>query len=227
MEKEEVKAPAAVIVDPKYKRNKIILCSAEDEEIEVDQIVAEELLTVKYMLDDFKEMSQGGGGGEEEGSSAMHAIPIPNVTTKILKIVLDFCLRVVDENGFLIKPKLSEEDSTLCECEKGSSQKGSDPSSTPSIVPSRAALDFCKSLDRVTLFEVVLAANYLNTNYLLDTACATIADLIKDKTPQQIRDMLGIEDDFTPEEFEEALKENQWLEERPNKSFDTNKKIYS
>jgi len=103
-------------------------------------------------------------------------------------------------------------------------------------------------VDQSTLFELVLASNYLNGEHrraahivrcpsspllpspcqstahppfrpvlsrppvkpLLDLCCMTVANLIKGKTPEEIRRTFGIKNDFTPEEEEEVKRENQW-----------------
>lgn len=54
------------------------------------------------------------------------------------------------------------------------------------------------------------AANYLNIKALLDLTCQTVADMIKGKTPEEIRTTFNIKNDFTPEEEEEVRRENQW-----------------
>lgn len=56
----------------------------------------------------------------------------------------------------------------------------------------------------------VQAANYLNIKNLLDLTCQTVADMIKGKTPEEIRKTFNIKNDFTPEEEEEVRRENQW-----------------
>ncbi|GJN10964.1 hypothetical protein PR202_ga29114 [Eleusine coracana subsp. coracana] len=50
------------------------------------------------------------------------------------------------------------------------------------------------------LFDVILAANYLHIDGLLDAGCKRIADMMKGKTTAEIRDTFNIPDDFTPEE---------------------------
>ncbi|CAA6666716.1 unnamed protein product [Spirodela intermedia] len=40
--------------------------------------------------------------------------------------------------------------------------------------------------------------------------CQTVADMIKGKTPEEIRKTFNIKNDFTPEEEEEVRRENQW-----------------
>jgi S-phase kinase-associated protein 1 len=65
-------------------------------------------------------------------------------------------------------------------------------------------------VDQATLFEMILAANYLNMKGLLDLTCMTVANMMKGKTPEEIRKTFNIKNDFTPEEEEEVRKENQW-----------------
>uniref|UniRef100_A0A803LSS4 SKP1-like protein n=1 Tax=Chenopodium quinoa TaxID=63459 RepID=A0A803LSS4_CHEQI len=54
------------------------------------------------------------------------------------------------------------------------------------------------------------AANYMDIKSLLDLTCQCVADMIKGKTPEEIRKTFHIKNDFTPEEEEEVRKENQW-----------------
>mmetsp|Transcript_5708 Transcript_5708/g.9289 ORF Transcript_5708/g.9289 Transcript_5708/m.9289 type:complete len:157 (-) Transcript_5708:443-913(-) len=73
--------------------------------------------------------------------------------------------------------------------------------------------DFVK-VEQGPLFELILAANYLDIKPLLDLTCSTVADMIRGKTPEEIRRIFNIKNDFTPEEEEEVRKENAWCEER-------------
>ena len=65
-------------------------------------------------------------------------------------------------------------------------------------------------VDQATLYDIILAANYLDIKSLLDLSCQTVADMIKGKSPEEIRKTFNITNDFTPEEEEEIRKENQW-----------------
>lgn len=54
------------------------------------------------------------------------------------------------------------------------------------------------------------AANYLCIKSLLDLACQTVAEMIKEKTPVEIRNLFNIKNDFTEEEEEAIRKEHAW-----------------
>lgn len=69
-------------------------------------------------------------------------------------------------------------------------------------------------LEHDTLFAIILAANYLDIKSLLDLSCKKAANSIKGKTPEEIRRMWNIKNDFTPEEEEQIRKENEWCEEK-------------
>ncbi|KAG6422694.1 hypothetical protein SASPL_113072 [Salvia splendens] len=120
-----------------------------------------------------------------------NVIPIPNVTGKILSKVIEYCKKHVDA--------AASSDSTKAEDKVASSDdelKAFDA-------------DFVK-VDQATLFDLILSANYLNIKSLLDLTCQTVADMIKGKTPEEIRKTFNIKNDFTPEEEEEVRRENQW-----------------
>ncbi|PKI49138.1 hypothetical protein CRG98_030484 [Punica granatum] len=53
------------------------------------------------------------------------------------------------------------------------------------------------------------AANYLNIKGLLDLTCQTVVDMIKGKTPEEIRKAFNIKNNFTPEEEEERTKRSR------------------
>ena len=66
------------------------------------------------------------------------------------------------------------------------------------------------ALDQAQLFDMILAANYLDIKDLLELTCEKVASMIKGKTPEEIRKVFNIQNDFTPAEEDEIRKENQW-----------------
>jgi len=121
---------------------------------------------------------------EDTGTEEM--IPLPNVPGKILSKVIEYCkfhveaAKTVDN-----KPSKTEDEVKQWDTE------------------------FVK-VDQATLFDLILAANYLNIKGLLDLTCQTVANMIKGKTPEEIRKTFNIKNDFTPEQEEEVRRENQW-----------------
>ncbi|CAN4125187.1 unnamed protein product [Withania somnifera] len=146
----------------------IVLKSSDGETFEVDEAVALESQTIKHMIED---------------DCANTSIPLPNVTSKILAKVIEYCKRHVEAPK--TEDKASEDDLKSFDAE------------------------FVK-VDQSTLFDLILAANYLNIKSLLDLTCQTVADMIKGKTPEEIRKTFNIKNDFTPEEEEEVRRENAW-----------------
>jgi S-phase kinase-associated protein 1 len=149
---------------------KIVLKSSDGETFEVDEAVALESQTIKHMIED---------------DCADNGIPLPNVTSKILSKVIEYCKKHVE------------------------APKGDDRTSSVDDELKTWDVEFVK-VDQATLFDLILAANYLNIKSLLDLTCQTVADMIKGKTPEEIRKTFNIKNDFTPEEEEEVRRENQW-----------------
>jgi S-phase kinase-associated protein 1 len=52
-------------------------------------------------------------------------------------------------------------------------------------------------VDQEMLFEIILAANYMDIKALLDAGCKTGANMIKGKPPEETRKTLNIQNDFS------------------------------
>eukprot|EP00117_Sycon_ciliatum_P012790 scpid108209/ scgid13723/ S-phase kinase-associated protein 1; Cyclin-A/CDK2-associated protein p19; Organ of Corti protein 2; Organ of Corti protein II; RNA polymerase II elongation factor-like protein; SIII; Transcription elongation factor B; p19A; p19skp1 &gt; S-phase kinase-associated protein 1; Cyclin-A/CDK2-associated protein p19; Organ of Corti protein 2; Organ of Corti protein II; S-phase kinase-associated protein 1A; p19A; p19skp1 &gt; S-phase kinase-associated protein 1; Cyclin-A/CDK2-a len=108
-----------------------------------------------------KTMLEDLGMDEEEEES----VPLPNVNAAILKKVIAWATYHKDD------PPPPEDD-------ENKEKRTDDISSWDA--------DFLK-VDQGTLFELILAANYLDIKGLLDVTCKTVANMIKGKTPEEIR----------------------------------------
>nr|XP_017005492.2 S-phase kinase-associated protein 1-like [Drosophila takahashii] len=57
-------------------------------------------------------------------------------------------------------------------------------------------------VDKDTLFQLVLAADYLKIQDLLDLTCDVVSTMVHGKTPEQMRKFFNINIDFKPAEWE-------------------------
>ncbi|KAM8717513.1 hypothetical protein ACLKA7_004241 [Drosophila subpalustris] len=119
------------------------------------------------------------------------AVPLPNVNSAILRKVLEWA----EYHKSDVNQMANEDD---------------DDKRTDDITPwDKQFLE----VDQGTLFELTMAANYLNIQGLLKVACKTVANMIKGKTPEDIRQTFNIKNDFTPAEEALVRMENEWHEE--------------
>ncbi|KAG8714947.1 hypothetical protein FRC09_017078 [Ceratobasidium sp. 395] len=124
-------------------------------------------------------------------------VPLPNVTSAVFQKVLEYCEHHRHEP---IPP------------DDGSSSND-DPRKRQVSEIGEWDREFIQ-VDQEMLFEIILAANYLNIKDLLDLGCKTVAEMIKEKTPEEIRKLFNIVNDFTPEEEAQIRLENEWAEDR-------------
>jgi len=68
------------------------------------------------------------------------------------------------------------------------------------------------NVPQTLLFELIVFSSQYRIQKLVDASCRAVADLIKGKTPEQIRKTFNIRNDFTPEEEEAIRKENEWVD---------------
>ncbi len=127
-----------------------------------------------------------------EGDPEAVDIPLPAVNSNILSRVIEFMKYHIDHPMKEIEKPLKTND-------------------LKEIVPEYYANYV--DLDQELLFEVLLAANYLDLKSLLDLSCSKVATMIKGMTPEALRKIFNIVNDFTPEEEEQIRAENKWAEE--------------
>ena len=122
------------------------------------------------------------------GFTSEDTIPLPKVTSAILEKIITWCEHHADD-----EPKKVDENKKTVDISEWDAE-------------------FMK-VDQGTLFEIILAANYLDIRGLLDVTTQNVANMMKGKTPSQIRTLFNIENDFSEEEREAMKKENAWCED--------------
>ncbi|CAM9457867.1 unnamed protein product [Ectocarpus sp. 4 AP-2014] len=74
---------------------------------------------------------------------------------------------------------------------------------------------FVKVLGDELLFEMLLAANYLDLSPLLELCAATVGLRAMNKTPEEIQREFNIKEPFSPEVERTLRQENKWSTEPP------------
>jgi S-phase kinase-associated protein 1 len=135
-------------------------------------------------------------------------IPLPNVKMPILKKIVEYCEKHRADNPPEIEKPLK--------------------SNNLNDVVAAWDAEFINIPNLEDIFEIILAANYLDVRSLLDLGCAKVATLLKGsklmtslhakwcsigKTAEEIRKTFNIQNDFTPEEEQQIKEENKWAED--------------
>eukprot|EP00439_Symbiodinium_sp_Y106_P008978 s3365_g1.t1 len=132
-----------------------------------------------------------------EDSGTDEEIPLPNVKTAILSKVIDYCKYHKDNPPEEIQKPLKS--TNLVEC--GVSEWDSE----------------YVNIEQEVLFELILAANYLDIKSLLDLTCAKM-DVLYTESRNRVWSrpegkQFNIVNDFTPEEEAQVREENRWCED--------------
>ncbi|OLN81573.1 E3 ubiquitin ligase complex SCF subunit scon-3 [Colletotrichum chlorophyti] len=129
----------------------------------------------------------------DDSISPENPIPIPNVNEAVLRKVIEWCDHHRND------PPQTQDD------ENDARKKTTEIEEWDQKF---------MQVDQEMLFEIILASNYLDIKPLLDVGCKTVANMIKGKSPEEIRKTFNITNDFTPEEEEQIRRENEWAEDR-------------
>ena len=116
------------------------------------------------------------------GVTAHIPVPVPNVTAYNMTIVVEYYVRVAELSMLGFSPAAAASHKTR----------------------------FFEQTDPPVLFDVMNAANYLEARELLEDACAYVADLIRGKTPDAIREVLHLQADTTAEESASVMRAFSW-----------------
>ncbi|KAL6603117.1 hypothetical protein ACP70R_043478 [Stipagrostis hirtigluma subsp. patula] len=203
---DEQAAPELGAGDDDEKSTKTVtLISSDNERFDVPEEAARLSQTVRNMIEDA--CTDGG-------------IRLPNVAANVLAKVLEYCNKHAAAEAASAAATAAEAagGSNAATSEAGSSSGAPTATATSESSSEDELKSFDKAfidVDQAMLYDLLLASNYLEVKGLLDLCCQKVADMIKGKSPEEIRQTFGIKNDFTPEEYEEIRKENSWAFEQP------------
>ncbi|OQV19172.1 putative Skp1-related protein [Hypsibius exemplaris] len=166
---------------------KVRLQSGDKEIFIVDLPVAKMSKVIKGMIEDL-------AGEEDPNWDTLEPIPLSNVSGPILRKVITWMEHHYKNDG--PEPERPEDDLSHFTDEISDWDE-----------------EYIK-VDQGTLFELILASNYLNIKKLRTVGCKTVANVLRKLSVEEIREKYNIENDFTPEEEEAIRKENEWCEDQ-------------
>ncbi|KAF7076899.1 hypothetical protein CFC21_081501 [Triticum aestivum] len=168
------------------EKKMIMLKSSDGMEFEVEEAVAMESQTIRHLIED---------------DCVDKGILIPNINSKILSKVIEYCNKHVPTMPGVV------------------ATRATGAAASDIVAPAALAEDlkiwdaeFIK-VNRATRFDLIQAASYLNIKGLLDLTSQITAETISGHTLEEIRGFLSIKNDYyLPEEEEEETirRENQW-----------------
>lgn len=157
---------------------------------EVDVEIIKKSVIIKAMLEDLGIGSGAKDSGAADGEE--DTIPLPNITERSMEKIIEWCTQhrndpppAEGEEDFSFNDQIDDWDREFLRMDDGS------------------------------LFDLILAANYLDIKGLLDVTTTHVAHIIVDcKTPEEIRKRFNIKNDLTPEDMERIKKEAEtWLDD--------------
>jgi len=133
----------------------------------------------------------------------------------------------IDDDGVVIPFTARTLDTVFEYCSKHAEATKSDSDPNPSAEASVGGVNTAASenledwdrnlVDRLStddLYDVIHSANFLEIKGLLDIVYQRAADMIKGKTPDEIRATFSIANDFTQEEEDELREQYAWIFDR-------------
>ncbi|EES07017.1 hypothetical protein BDA96_04G199000 [Sorghum bicolor] len=163
----------------------VFLRSSDGEAFEVsEEVISAASVTIKGMIDE--------ESPSRADTAATTTLAIPNVTAATLSRVLHYVNKHFDAAAVVGRP----DDYIFCA-----------PGDEHPLA--RFDDDFV-DVDNDTLIDLVHAAEYLHIKKLFDLTCKAVADKLKGRTIDQIRETFGIVNDYTVEEEVEVYRENSW-----------------
>ncbi|CAF0941195.1 unnamed protein product [Didymodactylos carnosus] len=148
---------------------KIKISSNDGVVFEIGQDIIKQSSTIKEMCSDLGDLVYS------------MPTPLPNVKASILKPIIDFCEHHKDD-----QPPVVDDDDDDPNKDQFEPKRSDDISEWDQ--------EFIKqfTVKEGTLFDIIMAANYLGIKTLLAVGCKTIANMVRGKASTEVREMFNI-----------------------------------
>lgn len=173
---------------PTTKEDMLQLVSSDGVHFQVPYSIMKLSDLIKGMIGE--ENDEEGSSDDEDEEEATEHIPLPNISSQLLTDIIKFCT-MYHNNPFSTIPKPLT------------------PMYFEKDCPKKYATFISCPLEK--LFAIIVGANYMDINPLLEISCAKVASQIKGRTPEEIRALFGLTTEMTEEEEASILRENPWL----------------
>jgi S-phase kinase-associated protein 1 len=164
----------------------VTLVTSDGDSIVVAAAVARQSLTIAHILDDL-------GEDADPAVAAPLTVPLPAVkgaeSAGVMRRVVDLM-------------ELMHADAAAAPAAPAAPAAASAP--VGSARPKLADLDI------KAMFETLTVANFLNCQPLVDAGIDEVVRRVRGKTPEEIRGLFNIENDFTAEEEAEIRRDSAW-----------------
>ncbi|ODV63185.1 SCF ubiquitin ligase subunit SKP1 [Ascoidea rubescens DSM 1968] len=167
----------------------VVLLSSDHQRFVVEKNIINKSIVIKNIIEELNGAADSDDPQDLEGEQI--EIPVGNVRSSVMTKIIEWCKH--------------HRNTTFPDDDFDEPNK-----STPIDDWDKKFLE----VDQDMLYEIILAANYLNIQPLLDAGCKVVAEMIKGKGVVEIRNTFNIVNDFSPEEEEAIRKENEWAEDR-------------
>ncbi|XP_016464888.1 SKP1-like protein 1 [Nicotiana tabacum] len=163
----------------------VTLKSNDDKEFEVEEAAVIQSEMIKNMIED---------------GCATSVIPLPNIDSNTLSKVIEYL------NKHITRDEDEDEDDDK---DKGKEAETGDEEDLKEFDEKFVNMGWEE------LFDIIMAANYLNIHELMELCCQSAADRLKNKSVRAVREMLKITNDLTEEEEKEIINDAPWAFEGP------------
>nr|AEE39461.1 SLF-interacting SKP1-like protein 1 [Petunia integrifolia subsp. inflata] len=169
------------------EKKMVTLKSNDDQEFQVEEAAVIQSEMLKNMIED---------------DCASSVIPLPNIDSKTLSKVIEYL------NKHITRDEDEDEEQEESE-DKGKEVDTGEEDDLKEFDEQFVNVGFEE------LFDIIMAANYLNIHELMELCCQSAADRLKNKSVRAVREMLKITNDLTEEEEQEIINDAPWAFEGP------------